>query len=285
MTDNANPIPAVLDTVNYRVAPPDSVNAVVVKSDGQFQNDHTIVGNNGVVTVGFYVDPYLAGRPLRVRLSGLVSRAGDHDGYSPISVQFNNTVLVQKFTVPGGGFGPWTNTFPVPPSAIVQGFNTVTLQVASDAKTYFWLYATAVDILLDEAWADLTKNPITTKDLSVQANQGGFQNDHWRFGNNAVFSTDFNVTINPSHNPQAAVVVTGLVSRAGDQDGYSPFSLSINGKAFLTNQQVAPGGWAPENGYFPIPVGALLAGKNNVSLQIAGDARTYFWLYRFSVIS
>jgi hypothetical protein len=276
----------VLGTVNFRVNPPQAANLTVLRNDGQFQNDHQRLGNSQVVTVGFDLGAGPLPPTLQVRLVGLVSRLGSSDGYSPITITVNNTVIVSHFTVPGGGYNPTECSFSVPAAALRQGQNQYSIQVASDAQSFFWLYEMGVNLspYIRVQSADMTVNPPrTSPGLAITANQGQFQNDHWRYGNGNVLAISFALDYAGTPRDFVLLSVTGLVSRLGSSDGYSPVTLSVNGQTLASNVTISGGGYNPQRADFLVPASMVHAGQNTAQLQVAADARSYFWLYRMDV--
>jgi hypothetical protein len=276
--------PVSVGTVNFRVSPPQATGLSILRNDGTFVNDHEILGNNQAVSVGFDLAEPLP-RSLSVRLVGLVSRLGSQDGYSPISLSVNGQTIVSHYTVPGGGYNPTEVSFPVPVELLQAGRNSYTVQVGSDAQSYFWLYEMGVTVspYTRVMSADMTKDPPVTTGMAITANQGGFQNDHWRYGNNQQLAVSFDLQYVGAPRDQVLLSVTGLVSRNGGQDGFSPITITVNGQTLAANVTVSGGGYNPEQAVFVVPTSMLRPGSNSAAIQVAANAQTYFWLYRLDV--
>jgi hypothetical protein len=278
--------PTVLGTVNFRVNPPQAANLTILANEGQFAGDHQRLGNNQKVSVGFDLGSGPLPPTLVVRLVGLVSRLGSSDGYSPITVTVNDTVVASHYTVPGGGYGPTEASFSVPAGALRQGQNSYTIQVAGDAQSYFWLYEMGVNLApyTRVQSADMTVNPPrTSPGLAITSNQGQFQNDHWRYGNGNVLAITFGLDYVGTPRDYVLLSVTGLVSRNGGQDGFSPITLSVNGQTLVSGFTVPGGGYQPQRCDFLVPAAMVHTGQNTAQLQVGNDAQTFFWLYRMDV--
>src|SRR5688500_12538612 len=60
--------PVSVGTVNFRVNPPQAAGLSILRNDGTFVNDHEILGNSQVISVGFDLGSGSLPRSLSVRL-------------------------------------------------------------------------------------------------------------------------------------------------------------------------------------------------------------------------
>lgn len=278
--------PVSVGTVNFRVNPPQAVGLSILRNDGTFVNDHEILGNSQVISVGFDLGSGSLPRSLSVRLVGLVSRLGSQDGYSPISITVNGQTIVSHFTVPGGGYNPTEVSFAVPVEALQPGQNSYTVQVGADAASYFWMYEMGVTVApyTRVMSADMTVNPPrTSPGMAITQNDGGFQNDHWRYGNSQKLAVQFDLQYVGAPRDQVLLAVTGLVSRNGSQDGYSPITITVNGQVLAADFTMPGGGYNPQQAVFLVPTSMLRPGSNAAAVQVAANAQTFFWMYRLDV--
>jgi hypothetical protein len=130
--------------VNFRMFSPLTVNANIVSNGSVFVSDHVILGNDQQITIAFPVSESDLAKQISLAITGLVSRLNPFEGYSPIDVSINNRAFVTHFTMPGHGYDAQTTTFTIPADFLIVGKNTATIQVAPDARSYFWLYNVAV---------------------------------------------------------------------------------------------------------------------------------------------
>ena len=85
-----------------------------------------------------------------------------------------------------------------------------------------------------------------------------------------------------------AAHVSGLPTRMSDDpnsdyDGFSPFSISVNGQALVEGFNMAGKGFYREDNVFPIPYSMLVLGANTISFSIDPVIATDFWLYTFGL--
>jgi hypothetical protein len=268
-----------IGTANFRVTPPQTNDLTVTRNDGAFQNDHFRYGNGQQASVGFDLGAGPLPPRLWVRLAGLVSRNGDQPGYAPITITVNGQVVVADFTVPGSGFGATEAAFPVPVQALRNGMNSYTIQVAGDARTFFWLYEMGVAANRIMA-ANLTVDPPqTSAGIAVTRNDGQFQSDHFRYGNNQELDMQFQLEYVGDPREQVLLAVTGLASRNGDQPGYSPISILVNGNAVVQAYTTPGEGFGAYTSYWVVREDFLRQGSNDFTLRVGADAQTFYWLY------
>ncbi len=128
---------------------------------------------------------------------------------------------------------------------------------------------------------DFTCSPPRSKNVALVTNDSVFSGDHVILGNDMRVVIEFEVSRDDLE--QIVVSFVGLVSRLNVHEGYSPVTLSINGRAFVQNYTVPGGGNLPQKCPWPIPSELLRAGTNTFAFQVAPDAHSYFWLYHFAV--
>jgi len=265
--------------------PRTSPGVAITANQGAFQNDHWRYGNGNVMAISFGLD--YAGTPrdfVLLSVTGLVSRLGDQDGYSPITLSVNGQTLASNVTISGGGYNPQRADFLVPAAMVRAGQNQAQLQVANDARSYFWLYrvdVTEMAFLRQVGIADVSVWPPKTAGLTITQNDGQFAGDHEIIGNNGRFTVSFALDA-----PTPLIVdFVGLVSRLGDQDGYSPVTVTLNGHVIASSYTVPGGGYGYQDNPFHAARELTQAGQNTFGIQVAADARSYFWLRGASVFS
>lgn len=286
-TDTAA-IGLVLGAAVFNTSPPTAQGLSISALGGSPAGDHQRLGNNDAVTVQFNLDADAFTKTLAVRVNGLVSRNGNQEGFSPISLQVNGGQIVSGFTMPGGGFGPQDAIFPIPAALLKAGPNALQLQVAGNAQTFFWLYGLEIDFVsgpyVGKALAaNLRVSPVAlSPGLSITTNGGSFAGDHYKYAQNTSFGLQFSLTdLGPA--AQVSVALYGLVSRNGNQDGYSPISLIFNGKPILADYTVPGGGFGPQWVEVAVPAELCVSGANTIVMTVSPDATTFFWLYDFAV--
>jgi hypothetical protein len=135
------PTPPV-STADFTVSPPRLNNMTLVSNDSQFDTNHSILASGQQVEITFN---HLGSiKKVKVTIRGLVSRNEPGKGDAPINLSCNGTQFISNFTVQGEGFDPTDNGFQIPAQQLIAGGNRLTLQVASDASTLFWLYSLEV---------------------------------------------------------------------------------------------------------------------------------------------
>jgi hypothetical protein len=262
-------------------------NATLVNNDARFKGNHSVLGKDAQVTIEFDLPAVPLAKVVVVTVVGLVSRlessTESKEGYAPIHLFFNDQILKPNYTMPGAGYSPNTSTFPVPSKLLNEGgTNTLRLQVASDARSNFWLYSLAVD-LSPIMFADFTVSPIPQTNARLVKNDTRFQ------GNHSILDKDGKVTIKfdlPAVPSTAAVVVTvvGLVSRLESNEGKAPISLFFNSRLIAESHPMPGAGYRPSTSTFPVSSDLLLKeGENTLTLQVASDAQSQFWLYSLAV--
>jgi OAA-family lectin sugar binding domain len=130
--------------VDFRMFPPVTVNTQVKQNDGRFIDDHVILGNDQQITIAFFVSASNLAQNVSLTMTALVSRLEPSEGFSPISLTVDGRTIVTDYTMPGGGYKGETSTFMIPPDLLTVGKNSVTIQVAPSARSYFWLYDVTV---------------------------------------------------------------------------------------------------------------------------------------------
>jgi tetratricopeptide (TPR) repeat protein len=89
-------------------------------------------------------------KKIEVIVKGGVTQLDGKSGHSPVSLQLNeHPAFVSNFTMPGSGVHMMAKSWDVPLEQLICGSNTLTLTVASDARSCFWLYLLYVGLKED----------------------------------------------------------------------------------------------------------------------------------------
>lgn len=129
-------------TCNLTVDPPvTDAGLVLTRKAGMFQNDHLRCSIGDGVTLALHLPkPQTDHAGLVVGIYGLVSRNGDHDGFSPVDILVNGKVIASRVSISPGGYSPELAEYFAPADILKEGDNSIGLQVCNDAQTVFWLY-------------------------------------------------------------------------------------------------------------------------------------------------
>lgn len=272
----------------FSINPPQLQGFGMVHSDGAFENDHIKLGISQNVTLSFNWDAAAhSSDTAALSLSALVSRTSEGEGYSPITISVNGNTVIADYTIPGGGYGAYPNFFIIPPVYLFQGANQLQIQTSPAARTYLWLYNLNLKIfryVQENDVADFSKNPpAVNQNLRLIENSGEIAGDHIRIGNNDKVAVEFGSGEFQNQFGHTLFSVYGLVSRSSESEGYSPITLKVNGQPIISNFTVPGAGFAPHLIQFVIPSSQLANGTNTARLQVAPDARTFFWLYNLQI--
>ncbi|KAJ9165349.1 hypothetical protein NKR19_g449 [Coniochaeta hoffmannii] len=135
---------------------------------------------------------------------------------------------------------------------------------------------------LELGLASFATNPPTATGLTVTTCDGVFDGNHIALsagkGVTFLFSLD-----QSTFTKTPTLRVFGLASRNDPTVGNSPITLTVNGRAIVSDYAMPGQGWGPENASFQIPPAYLVPGTNAATLQVAPDAAQNFCLYQLAV--
>jgi hypothetical protein len=185
--------------IDFSSDPPRLENVELVTDNAVFSNDHVILGNDECLDIEFEVSEDDLEQTV-VSFVGLVSRLNPDEGYAPVTLSINEQEFVSDYTVPGGGDIPQKCPFQISAELLHPGTNTFTLQIASDARSYFWLYRFAVDRVNDP---DNSEQARLTMAASValftyRVEHAEDNMSQWYSGTNLVLFIDSGETALPS---------------------------------------------------------------------------------------
>jgi hypothetical protein len=98
-------------------------------------------------------------------------------------------------------------------------------------------------------------------------------------GDHLAVNTNGSITVGFSHfgGLPLFVEVNALVSRLSTGPGYAPFSLSLNGTAFVTDYTVPGGGYGYADNVFVVPGALVRDGANQLVLSV-GSSQSFLWV-------
>jgi len=129
--------------------------------------------------------------------------------------------------------------------------------------------------------ADFTTQSPQLSNITLLRNDSLFQTDHSTLQSNGQIVIAFTSQKNAK---TVTLVIRGLVSQSSpNQSGFSPINLLCNGQVIVSNYIMPGNGFDPNTTSIQVPNQEIIPGVNQLELQAANNAQTFFWLYRLEV--
>src|SRR5262245_7276725 len=120
------------------------------------------------------------------------------------------------------------------------------------------------------ACVDFRMSPPVTVNMQMKHNDSHCVDDHVILGKNHRITIAFFVT-KSDLTRKVTLAITALVARLNPSEGFSPISLAVNGRTFVTNHTMPGGGHKGETSTFIIPPELLTVERNSATIKVARD--------------
>jgi len=170
--------------VDFSRSPAGTGNATVKIERGSARSGKLELDNGGTLRVVFTVPDGERHDQATLTVTGLVSTIGRAPGHAPLYVTLNDSPVIDRWTIPGGGDLPTPCAFAVPGDLLRPGANELCLTAAADARTRLWIYGVTLDPVWERGRSEraVAARTATEPVLRYDTRRGGVGASGWRAG-------------------------------------------------------------------------------------------------------